>query len=138
MIGPLIGGLIAGGIGGLICYWTVIGLLRQQERRLAGRIAQGTVTEIRTDRSMSDDNYDYPVVQFTTESGQPVQFESSIRETPLRFKVNEAVRVAYDPANPSAAEIDGVDTVPLVLLLILLGIPLLLIGIGLVIHAFTG
>jgi hypothetical protein len=46
-----------------------------------------------------------PVVEFTTGQGATVQFRSAVRST--SFALGQHVPVAYDPADPAGAAIDG-------------------------------
>ena len=131
---PLIASLIFGGLGAAICWFTIRALLRQRAKDLVASRAPGKVIEMRIDRSGSDDNYFYPLVEFMTASGQRVEFESSIRSTPAPYKVGDAVQVVYDAAAPSSAEIAGVESSPSVLLLVFFGVPFLLIGLGILIR----
>ncbi len=48
-----------------------------------------------------------PTVEFTTASGETVQFQSSFGSMPASHKVGQAVKVLYDPHKPDAAEIDS-------------------------------
>lgn len=48
-----------------------------------------------------------PTVEFTTASGERVQFQSSFGTMPASHKVGQTVKVLYDPHKPDAAEIDS-------------------------------
>ena len=48
-----------------------------------------------------------PTVEFTTESGESVRFESEYGTMPASHTVGETVKVFYDPRNPKAAEIES-------------------------------
>lgn len=68
----------------------------------------GTVTAMQRKTGSKGMPLDYPVVQFHhAESGAEVEFKSDIGLWPSPFSVGEAVVVAYDPADPSHAEIDS-------------------------------
>lgn len=50
----------------------------------------------------------YPVVEFRTSSGETVQFESGFGSMPASHRIDQSVKIAYNPSNPSQAEIDSV------------------------------
>jgi hypothetical protein len=73
-------------------------------------------------------------VEYVTAGGQTVRFEGSSRTTPSRYKVGDSVEVMYRPDAPSSAEIAGGETTTYVLALVFLGIPGVLIGLGLLVR----
>jgi hypothetical protein len=90
----------AGAVGGGALWW------RDQQRFIAtAAVADGTVTELR--RSGSRSNTMAPVVVFRTASGQQVTWVSATSSNPPAYRVGERVRMQYDPANPSSAQIEG-------------------------------
>lgn len=129
MIGPLIFALIFGGFGFAACYAAINGL--RAARLKLGRAARalGEVIEMRTDSSGSENTFSYPLVRFQTRTGATVTFEASIREEPPAHKVGDRVDVFYEPDHPETADIVGTETKGYVLLL-LLSVPFLLIGVG--------
>jgi len=87
----------------------------------------GTVTELV--RSRSDDSYTYrPVVEFTTRSGEKIEFTSSSGSNPPSYSRGEIVEVFYDQTNPEQAKINGFFS--------LWGMSLILAGIGTVFSIF--
>ena len=131
---PLIAAVIFGGVGAVICIGVATALLREREKRATGLVTRGTVVEIRKDNSLTDDIYFYPLVEYRTGSGQTVRFEGSSRTTPSRYKVGDAVEVMYHPDAPSSAEIAGGETATYVLVLLFLGIPGVIIGLGVLVR----
>jgi hypothetical protein len=68
--------------------------------------AQGTVMELLPMRS--DDSTTYkPVVQFTTEKGEAIEFASSSSSNPPSYEVGEIVAVFYRADKPHEAKING-------------------------------
>ena len=48
-----------------------------------------------------------PVVEFTTDSGEAVRFESDFGTMPASHQVGQSVAVRYDTADPQKAEVDS-------------------------------
>ncbi len=48
---------------------------------------------------------DHPVVRYTTQTGQPVQFESPLGTSPRLHREGQQVPVLYNPADPTDARI---------------------------------
>lgn len=70
--------------------------------------ADGTVMALQRKTGTKGTPLDFPVVRFHhRESGAAVEFKSGTGLWPSPFSVGEAVVVAYDPADPSQAEIDS-------------------------------
>ncbi|MEM8603584.1 MAG: DUF3592 domain-containing protein, partial [Cyanobacteria bacterium P01_H01_bin.121] len=68
--------------------------------------AEGTVIELI--RSRSNDSTTYrPIVQFTSPSGEPIEFVSSVGSNPPRYKPGQTVAILYNPENPQNARLDG-------------------------------
>ena len=129
ILAPFLFALVFGAVGGFMC-WAAIDLLRKERAKLAvSKKVEGVVIAMKEDRSGSENVFRYPVVRFTTEAGALFDIEASVRTEPPRHEVGDRVVVAYDPADPASGDIAGTETFGLVLLL-LLGIPFLLAGIG--------
>lgn len=83
--------------------------------------ADGTVVALQRKTGSKGMPLDYPVVRFHhPEGGGEVEFKSRVGLWPSPFSVGEAVLVAYDPADPSHAEIESFWTnwfLPLVMAL---------------------
>jgi len=72
-----------------------------------GVTAGGTVTDLVAGSDSDGDTVYYPHVRFVTESGDAIEFTSSIGASPPDFDVGETVSVLYDPALPGKARIDS-------------------------------
>ena len=71
-----------------------------------GEHVRGTVLFCELKKTLHGSSY-YPVVQFTTRSGAPVQFRDSMGSNPPPYGEGEPVAVVYFPASPqSSATID--------------------------------
>ena len=69
-------------------------------------VAQGTVVELV--RSQSSDSTTYrPVVRYSTQSGEQVEFTSSAGSNPPSYSKGEQVEVLYQPLQPAQARING-------------------------------
>jgi hypothetical protein len=84
----------------------------------------GTVVALKRERGAKGAREDHPVVRFVPpETGEAVEFKSRFGIWPSPFSVGDAVEVAYDPADPSRADINSFWTIWL--------LPLLLAAFGL-------
>jgi hypothetical protein len=104
LLGSLIALLIAGGC----LLGCVISILRQTQRRKGSVQTTGIVVglEKRIFNAESAGVY-CPTVEFKTESGETVRFESSFGTMPASNKVGDVVKLFYDPNAPGSAEIDS-------------------------------
>ena len=64
--------------------------------------AEGTVVKVV--RPPNNDVY-YPVVQFTSQNGQTIEFQSSVGSRPPSYSKSQKVEVLYRPTNPQDAQI---------------------------------
>jgi hypothetical protein len=67
--------------------------------------ADGVVVRVDKVRDEKGTVY-YPVVRFVTASGQVVEYTDNVGQKPPAYRVGDAVRVLYDPANPQKARLD--------------------------------
>lgn len=82
-------------------------LYRSTEAFLATSMkAEGSVVALVTSRSNDSTTY-RPVVQFTTQDGQAVEFTSSSGSNPPSYNKGERVEVLYSPTAPQEAKING-------------------------------
>lgn len=68
--------------------------------------AQGTVVELKASRSGNSTTY-RPVVKFTSQNGQAIEFVSSIGSHPPGYSEGQKVDVFFLPADPRNAKISG-------------------------------
>lgn len=68
--------------------------------------AEGTVVELAQSRSSDSTTY-RPVVQFTSQNGQAIEFVSSIGSNPPSYSKGQKVEVLYHPTDPQNAKISG-------------------------------
>jgi hypothetical protein len=84
----------------------------------------GTVVALQRERGIKGSTEDHPVVRFVQpETGETVEFKSRFGIWPSPFTVGEVVEVAYDPADPTRADINSFWTIWL--------LPILLAAFGL-------
>lgn len=73
----------------------------------------GIVTEVLREESVQTDNDGFrttdtmfrPVVRFSTESGEQIEFASGVSTNPPSYRKGGQVPVAYDPSDPQKAKI---------------------------------
>lgn len=98
-------------LGGL--FFFVIGILRLRSERAFARIAaqaSGVVVgfqrrRVSGSRRRRSAVLDFPVVQYTTQAGQPIEFVSRTATQPRVVREGETVTVLYDPAEPQQGRI---------------------------------
>ncbi|MGA2847881.1 MAG: DUF3592 domain-containing protein [Terracidiphilus sp.] len=93
---------------GVCCLvWSVISYFRIS--RFLSQCIETRGEVIRLERSGSGGglgSYEYaPVFQFRTASGESITVTSDVASSPPGFSEGQAVRVRYDPTNPSDAKI---------------------------------
>ncbi|WP_445638238.1 DUF3592 domain-containing protein [Nostoc sp. DSM 114161] len=106
----LIFGSIFAGIGIIIAVTGIIIGLNTRSFVAAAIPAQGTIIELvqrwSTDNGRSSYVY-YPVVQYTTRSGESTVFESNTGANPPQFTKGQQVKILYIPDKPDSATIDS-------------------------------
>ena len=111
----------------------------QRGFRQQALVAEGTVVDLRAVKSARGSLGDshrrvslfIPVIEFRLVDGRAQRFESSSRQSPPRFALQQKVRVLYLPADPARARLDGfMDRWLLLLIFGGIGLVLLLIGFG--------
>jgi hypothetical protein len=86
---------------------SVVIQVKQYIFRGRARRARGEVVEIVEASSGPGRRLKYPVVEFETERGRTVEFESSVGSNPSLYRVGQRVSVLYDPDEPQKATIDS-------------------------------
>lgn len=93
---------------------------------------EGTVVDFVARRSNDSITY-RPVVQFTSQSGEEIEFVSSSGSNRPGYSAGQNVTVLYRADNPHDAAIDGFFSLwGVSLILALLGVPFFLIGAGII------
>jgi len=115
--------------------FSAIGLFIALEQAAFGARAlevEGQVVSLR-----AEDNAFRPIVTFNTRAGRSVTFESNTGTNPPQFSIGDTVGVLYDPTRIEDARIkSAVSSWSLYLIFGLLGGIFLLIGGGVMVHAF--
>lgn len=104
----LLVGILFGLIGVAVLIAGVMAAFKQSRKSASGTKATGTVVNLvsRVFNPGSAGVY-CPVVEFTSATGQPVQFESQFGTMPASHHVGQSVAVRYDAADPQKAEVDS-------------------------------
>jgi hypothetical protein len=92
-------------------------------------MATGTVVDFRVDETEDPPSY-CPIVEFSTQDGRTVRFNTEVCTSPSSKKIGDPVEVIYDPRNPKSvqtASFWGEYIWPLALGLV--GLPFLIIGL---------
>lgn len=121
--------LVFGGVGAILLL--IAGFLFVQERSFlaSAETVTGHVSDFDIS-SDSDNNNSYcPVIDFTTQRGQNVEYHANVCSAPPAFDVGQSVKVVYDPQNPRKVQMAGFWSEYLApLILTLIGVPFFLIG----------
>lgn len=111
-------------LGALFAYRSTSAFLAESVK------AEGTVVDFVPSRSDNSITY-RPVVQFTGQSGEEIEFVSSAGSNPPGYSAGQTVEVLYRPDDPQHATINGFFSLwGASVILALLGGPFLLIGSG--------
>jgi hypothetical protein len=87
-------------IGSFFLYQNTAGFIENAS------IAQGIVVNLEPSRSSDSTTY-RPVVQFTTQTGEKIEFASAASSNPPAYSKGEHVEVLYLAAKPQEARING-------------------------------
>jgi hypothetical protein len=97
--------LLLGGVALLGVSLAIYG--RRQKFRARARRAEGLVVGSAGHAGFHSGMLKFPVVEFETESGRLVEFQSSVGSNPPMYRVGQRVSVLYDPDDPKQASIDS-------------------------------
>lgn len=107
-----------------------------------GEKTQGTVVEnVRRPRKVGDKgtpNSLAPVIQFTTQRGEPQTYYSTLYTSPARYQVGEAVEIWYLPDDPVKAALKDGDAWVLPLVFGIFGLAMCLIAYPWLIRILIG
>jgi hypothetical protein len=92
--------------GVLLLLGGVLAWRRAQRKYSAWINAGGLVTSVVSHSIGAANFHYYPVVEFRTQAGKMVRFESELGFYPARHKPGQTVSVWYDPADPERAMLD--------------------------------
>jgi hypothetical protein len=102
----IIGSLFTLTGAGLLCGACLA--LRHERRATDARAATtGVVVRLEETVGAQGEGRGYaPVVRFTSDRGQQIEFISAVSTNPAAYKVGDKVAVRYDPRQPGNAEVD--------------------------------
>lgn len=94
-------------VGILFLVGTTFSLYSGMDMAKNGIKTTGTITDL--DISVSEDKSRtyFPIIQFTTQENQQVEFRSSMGSSSYRGSIGQSIDVLYNPANPNDAIIDS-------------------------------
>ena len=72
-----------------------------------GVAATGTIIDLDVDVSEDNSKTYFPIIEFTTQDNQQVEFRSSMGSSRYRGSIGQHIEVLYDPINPRSAVIDS-------------------------------
>jgi hypothetical protein len=101
-------GFIFAGIGSIFLIVGIIITLNTRSFVAKSVTTQGTVIDLirRTSGSSRSSVY-YPMIQFTTSSGDRIIFEANSGSSQPAFKKDQQVEVLYNPQQPNSAVINS-------------------------------
>jgi hypothetical protein len=104
----IIGSIIAGMISIGCLFGSVYAIVSQMQKRKNSIAASGVVVGLEKSILNAGSSGVYcPVVEFKTNTGETIRFESSFGTMPASNKEGDVVRVQYNPNNPKEAEIES-------------------------------
>lgn len=105
MIIALLVGVMFFFIGIAVLIYSTVALIKRRRQIAEWAPGVGVVTGFVTESGQR--GYIYcPVVQFTTATGLPFNFKSSVGSNPAQYAVGQNVNIIYDTLNPQNAEIN--------------------------------
>ncbi|GAB1541887.1 hypothetical protein NUACC21_45600 [Scytonema sp. NUACC21] len=104
-------GSVMGGVGTIFTVAGIVNGLNTRSFVSTAIPAQGTVVNLVRRLSTNSDGevseLYYPMVRFTTKSGEERIFESNTGSYPPRFSLDQRLEVLYNPHNPTSVEINS-------------------------------
>jgi hypothetical protein len=95
-------------IGLAVLISGIVAAVKQKRKSARGVAATGTVVNlVKKIFSPGSAGVYCPVVQFTTGTGELVEFESGFGTMPASHRVGQTIAVRYDAAIPQSAEVDS-------------------------------
>jgi Protein of unknown function (DUF3592) len=120
--------LVFAGVGAVLALHAARGLVRRRAFLAQSVLAEGRVVGFRRQREGgSERDSFFPQIEFHTQAGHPVRFESETGSESPSLCVGDVVRVRYRADAPNEAELDEIFT--------LWGLPLLLGALGAIFSA---
>lgn len=116
-------------VGGVFLAIAVFSARNTQTFIAESTAAPGTVIDMVRRQSNDSDTY-APVVRFTTQAGDTIEFTSNTSSSPPSYHTGESVEVLYRPNAPHAARINGFGS--------LWGTALIIGGLGAIFFAIGG
>jgi|ERR1044072_5477160 hypothetical protein len=106
MLIALLVGMMFFFIGLAVLIYSLVTFIKRRGQIADWAQAVGVVTELAPETGQR--GYIYcPVVQFTTATGFPGKFTSSVGRNPAEYAIGQNVNIIYDPQNPQNAEINS-------------------------------
>lgn len=98
--------------------------------------APGTVIEVNRSGSNGSSNY-YPVVQFTTDQGKIIEFQSNVGSNPPSYQTGDDIAVLYPEDTPEKARINSFSGLWLLIIIFAgVGGSFTIAGMGLLFYTF--
>ncbi len=92
--------------GALLIVGGALAWLSAQRKYSTWKSVSGIVTRVVSHSLSPADFHFYPEIEFQTQAGKIVRFESELGFYPARHKPGQKVSVWYDEANPDKATLD--------------------------------
>lgn len=119
---------VFGGIG--VILLAIAGIVYVREQRFLARAqpASGTVVDLDLSSDSDGSSTFCPVIEFTTEAGEPVRYYGNVCSNPPAYNVGQQVEVVYDPQKITHVQMSGFwSQYTGVVVLTCIGLPFLLI-----------
>jgi len=93
-------------VAGLMFVTVGVGLLIQQQPIKGGVVTTGTIVDQVVKRDSDNSRSTYPVIEFTVQNERLHRFQSELggHGMGMEGKIGQAVKVRYDPDDPSDAQ----------------------------------
>lgn len=105
-IGQIVG--FAELVAGIVLGYTAWQMYNKNQRKLAKWPRKlGVVTGFKCRSADGDGSTKHPVIEFQTENGSKISFESRLGSTSWKFGVGSEIEIIVNPHNPKDAEILG-------------------------------
>lgn len=122
--------LVFGGLGVVLLGIAGLVFFREQSFLSSAEKATGKVVDYNLSSSDDGGSTYCPVIEFTTQAGEPVKFFANVCSSPPAYEIGEDVEVFYDPQDIKRVQMSSFwAQYTGVLVLSCIGLPLLLLGV---------
>ncbi|MFP4299964.1 MAG: DUF3592 domain-containing protein [Spirulinaceae cyanobacterium] len=118
---PILIGFLFSTLGILTLIFCAISYQKTRTFIATANTAEGTVMAVEKSRLFTakpnSGSSSHPIVRFTTEAGETIEFRSNVGSNPPTYRPGETIPILYPPENPQRATINSFSSLWLLILI---------------------